>query len=31
MFELFDNMQNLFDTFCEQADDFIEKQKENKE
>lgn len=30
MFDLFDNMQELFNTFCEQADDFIEKQK-NKE
>lgn len=31
MFDLFDNMQDLFNTFCEQANDFIEKQKENQE
>ena len=30
MFDLFDDMQDLFDTFCEQTNDFIEKQKENK-
>ena len=31
MFDIFENIQELFDTFCKQADDFIEKQKENKE
>lgn len=31
MLELFDNMQDLFNTFCEQANDFIEKQKDNQE